>query len=81
MLRTPEGERELRPWDTVFFPAGEDGTHKVTNGTSETVRVAIWSNRISPNTAVYPDSQKVGAWPPGKLFHIADAVDYFDGEL
>jgi hypothetical protein len=23
----------------------------------------------------------VGAWPPGKLFRLADAVDYFDGEL
>ena len=80
-LRTPGGEQELRPWDAVFLPATEDGAHKVTNGTSEAVRVAIWSNRISPNTAVYPDSQKVGAWPPGKLFRVADAVDYFDGEL
>ncbi len=24
-LRTPEGERELRPWDVAFFPDGEDG--------------------------------------------------------
>jgi hypothetical protein len=30
---------------------------------------------------VYPDSAKVGAWPPGKLFRLADAVDYWDGEL
>ena len=79
-LRVPEGERVLRPWDTVFFPAGEEGAHKVTNSTEEAVRVAMWSNRANPNTSVYPDSQKVGAWPPGKLFRIADAVDYFEGE-
>jgi uncharacterized cupin superfamily protein len=79
-LRTPDGERELRPWDTVFFPTGPDGAHKVTNRTDETVRVAIWSNRVDPSTAVYPDSEKVGAWPPGKLFRLADAVDYWDGE-
>jgi uncharacterized cupin superfamily protein len=81
MLRVPDGERVLRPWDTVFFPAGEEGAHKVTNTTDETVRVAMWSNRANPNTSVYPDSGKVGAWPPGKLFRLADAVEYFDGEL
>jgi uncharacterized cupin superfamily protein len=80
-LRTPDGEFELRPWDTVYFPAGEAGAHKVTNRTDATVRVAIWSNRVNPNTSVYPDSQKVGAWPPGKLFRLGDAVDYWDGEL
>jgi uncharacterized cupin superfamily protein len=80
-LRTPDGERELRPWDTVFFPANADGAHKVTNRTENTVRVAIWSNRINPNTSIYPDSEKVGAWPPGKLFRLADAVDYWDGEV
>jgi uncharacterized cupin superfamily protein len=80
-LRTPEGERELRAWDAVFFPASEDGAHKVTNSTGEPVRVAIWSNRVNPNTSVYPDSNKVGAWPPGKLFRLGDAVDYWDGEL
>ena len=79
-LRTPDGERELGPWDCAFFPAGEAGAHKVTNRTDETVRVCLWSNRIAVATSVYPDSEKVGAWPPGKLFRLADAVDYFDGE-
>ena len=31
---------------------------------------------MTPHTSVYPDSGKVGAWPPGKLFKLADAVDY-----
>ena len=79
-LRTPGGEQELGPWDAVFFPAGEEGAHKVSNRSGETLRVAIWSNRVSPATSIYPDSNKVGAWPPGKLFRIADAVDYWDGE-
>lgn len=80
-VRTPEGEQELGPWDCVFFPAGEEGAHKVTNTTGETVRVAMWSNRLEVATAVYPDAEKVGAWPPGKLFRLADAVDYYDGEV
>jgi len=80
-LRTPAGERELSPWDCAFFPSGEDGAHKVTNRTDETVRVCIWSNRSATGTTVYPDSDKVGAWPPGKLFRLGDAVDYFVGEI
>jgi uncharacterized cupin superfamily protein len=80
-LRTPDGEQVLGPWDCVFFPTGEAGAHKVTNRTEETLRVCIWSNRLPVATSVYPDSQKVGAWPPAKLFRLADAVDYWDGEL
>ncbi len=79
-LRTPAGERELRPWDCAFFPDGEAGAHKVTNRTDETARVAMLSNRGDPGVAVYPDSEKVGVWPPGKLFRLADAVDYWTGE-
>jgi len=79
-LRTPEGEQELEPWDCAFFPRGEAGAHKVTNRTEETVRVCMWSSQAAAGTTVFPDSEKVTAWPPGKLFRLADAVDYFDGE-
>ena len=80
-LRMPDGERELGPWDCVFCPSGEDGAHKVTNRTEEPARIFIWSNRSSPSTSIYPDSNKVGAWPPGKLFRLDDAVEYYDGEV
>ncbi len=79
-LRVPEGEEELEPGDVVCFPRGPEGAHKVTNRGQETVRVVIFSTRNEPGIAVYPDSNKVGAWPPGKLFRIDDAVDYWDGE-
>ena len=79
-LRTPEGEHELREWDCAFFPDGEAGAHKVTNRTDETVRIAIWSNKGDPGAAVYPDSNKVGVWPPGKLFRLGDDVSYWEGE-
>ena len=79
-LRTPEGETELGPWDAVCFPAGAEGAHKVTNRSDETARVAMLSTRNEPGIAVYPDSNKIGAWPPGKLFRLEDAVDYWEGE-
>ena len=79
-LRTPEGEQQLEPWDCAFFPDGEAGAHKVTNNGDEPSRVAILSNKGDPGVAFYPDSEKVGVWPPNKLFRLADAVDYWDGE-
>lgn len=80
-LRAPEGERELVAWDAVCFREGPDGAHKVTNRTDETLRVGMLSTKREPGIAVYPDSNKVGVWPPGKLFRIGDAVDYWDGEV
>jgi uncharacterized cupin superfamily protein len=80
-VRTPAGEQAPGPWDCVFCPPGEEGAHKVTNRGEEPARIVIWSNRSRPSVAVYPDSEKIGAWPPGKLFRLGDAVDYFDGEL
>jgi uncharacterized cupin superfamily protein len=79
-LRTPEGERELGAWDCAFFPTGEPGAHKVTNRTDEPVRVCMLSNRMAVGISVYPDSEKIGASPPYKLFRLEDEVDYFAGE-
>jgi uncharacterized cupin superfamily protein len=80
IVRTPEGEEELEPGDVVCFPAGPEGAHKATNRYTEPARIVIFSTKNQPGVAVYPDSNKVGVWPPGKLFRIGDAVDYWDGE-
>jgi uncharacterized cupin superfamily protein len=80
-LRAPDGEHELEPGDLVLFPEGPDGAHKVTNRGDGVTRVAILSNTDDPSVAVYPDSGKIGFWPPGKVFRLASEVEYFDGEL
>lgn len=80
-LRDPDGEHELAPGDVVLFPEGPDGAHKMTNRTGEPVRIAIASSKGEPGVAVYPDSGKIGVWPPGKIFRLDDAVDYYAGEL
>lgn len=76
-LRTPEGERELRPGDVAAFPEGEAGAHALANETDENARVAIFST-LRRGSVAYPDSAKVGAG--GRYFRVADAVDYWDGE-
>jgi uncharacterized cupin superfamily protein len=79
-LRTPEGERELEPGDVVCFAEGPEGAHKATNRGAETARIVIFSTKHDPSVSVYPDSGKIGVWPPGKLFRAGDAVDYWEGE-
>jgi uncharacterized cupin superfamily protein len=76
-VRTPTGERELRPGDLVSFPEGEDGAHTFLNHGDRNARVAIFSTQ-GPGSAVFPDSGKVGV--AGQTFRIVDAVDYWDGE-
>jgi uncharacterized cupin superfamily protein len=81
-LRTPEGERELRPGDTVAFLEGPSGAHQVFNGGDEPARVLILSTQHEPSLAIYPDSDKVGFWAADEsaLFRRGDAVDYWEGE-
>lgn len=87
-IRTPGGDRELRAGDVIWFPEGPDGAHKITNKGSATTRVMVWSTMGEPSVAVYPDSDKIGAWT-GPRFENRDhilvrresGVDYWDREL
>jgi uncharacterized cupin superfamily protein len=76
-LRTPQGERELRPGDVVGFPQGEAGAHTFYNRGAELSRIAIFST-LRSGYPTYPDSDKVAAG--GHVFRRADAVGYWDGE-
>lgn len=88
-LRTPEGWRELEEGEVVAFPVGERGAHQLVNRSSAPARLLMISEMRSPDIAVYPDSQKLGAreHAPGSgregirlNFRADDAVDYWDGE-
>jgi uncharacterized cupin superfamily protein len=86
-LRDPKGEHELAPGDVVCFLAGPDGAHKVTNRSDTVVRILMLSTipksvgTVPLSITVYPDSNKVGVWPPGGRFRLTDTVDYWDGEV
>lgn len=77
VLRTPEGERELRAGDVVGFPQGEEGAHTFYNRGSESTRIVIFST-LRSGYPTYPDSDKVAAG--GRVFRRSDAVGYWDGE-
>jgi uncharacterized cupin superfamily protein len=84
IVRHPEGQDRLDPGDTVCFPAGPEGAHKVTNppdapGTS---RMLMISTLNEPSVAVYPDSDKLGVYVGGYqlLVRRDSGVDYWEGE-
>ena len=83
-IRHPGGEDELKPGDTVCFPEGPDGAHKVSNHGEEIARVLMLSTRRLPSAAVYPDSDKIGIWSgfgaPEGLYRRESTVDYYDRE-
>ena len=63
VLRVPEGESELARGELVRFPSGEAGAHQITNRSSETARVLLFSKTAVPAVSVYPDTDTVGVWP------------------
>lgn len=81
-LRDPSGERVLSAGDLVCFVEGPDGAHKVTNRSDVVSRVLMLATkpRSGISICVYPDSDKVGVYPPGKIFRLTEDVDYWHGE-
>jgi uncharacterized cupin superfamily protein len=84
-LRSPEGERELKPGDCVHFPSGAAGAHQVINRSQQEARVLLISNFALPRAAVQPDSRKMmirwGAESEERVwFPVDSAADYWRGE-
>jgi uncharacterized cupin superfamily protein len=61
ILRTQEGERQLKEGDVVFFPVGPDGAHGLRNDTESSVRYVMASTRGSPEVVEYPDLKQITA--------------------
>ena len=81
-LRDPDGEHVLEAGDIVCFPRGPEGAHKVTNRTSDVLRVLMFSSIPAQEVSicVYPDSNKVSVWPPGLILEMDDPVGYWHRE-
>ena len=84
-LRVPDGERRLERGEVVCFPTGPDGAHKVSNAGPEAARILMFSSAAEPAVAVYPDSDKIGVWPPNPddkvMLRREDGQrDYYDRE-
>ena len=84
-LRSPDGERELKPGDCIHFPSGETGAHQVVNRSREEARILLVSSFATPRAAVQVDSRKMmirwGVQPEERAwFPLDSATDYWQDE-
>ncbi len=83
ILRTPQGEREIKAGDLLYFAPKAEGAHKLYNP-SETEPLVYLDVDYRPDqdVAVYPDSGKIGVWGKGidRVYRLDDNVDYYQGE-
>ena len=85
LLRTPDGEFRLEPWDVVCFVEGPDGAHQVRNDGDEPVgscssRRSVCRTWPCTRTATSSASGPRGAGADGLVVRRGSAVDYWDGE-
>ncbi len=85
VLRTPGGEQVMGAGEIAAFPTGPAGAHKTSNRGEQTARLLMFSSAREPAFAVYPDSDKIGAWSGSDadkvmLFRRDGNTGYYDGE-
>ena len=82
MLRTTQGERIVRAGELLFFPAGSEGAHKLTNTGTEDLIYIDFDVIHDLDAAVYPDSGKIGLWGKdvNRVYPLDANVDYYTGE-
>ncbi len=82
LLRTPQGEKAVSAGDLLFFPAGSEGAHKLTNTSDQPLVYIDFDVTHDLDAAVYPDSGKIGLWgmDVNRVFRLEDSVPYYEGE-
>jgi uncharacterized cupin superfamily protein len=80
ILKSPQGNREVSAGDFLFFPANENGAHKLTNSSETEALIYLDFDATNPlEVAIYPDSGKVGIFGPSirQLYKDDTQVDYY----
>lgn len=83
ILKTPLGEREVSAGDFLFFPANENGAHKLTNTSDKDFLVYLDFDTFNDlDVAFYPDSKKIGIWGGNinQVYKTKDQVEYYEDE-
>lgn len=84
ILKTPDGEKEIKTGDFVVCPPSEKGAHKITNTSkTEILKYIDIDTTNSPDIVHYPDSKKTGIIIHNKsssFFKNNDKVDYYEDE-
>jgi len=80
LLRTPDGESAVSAGEFLFFPAGAQGAHTLTNASAGEPLVYLdFDATHDLDVCYYPDSGKVGIWGKGidVLYRAEETVGYY----
>jgi uncharacterized cupin superfamily protein len=84
ILRTPEGDRNIKSGDFIVCPPSENCAHKIINNSeNEILKYIDFDTTNSPDIIGYPDSDKTGIIihnQSSTFYRNEDKVDYYDGE-
>jgi uncharacterized cupin superfamily protein len=83
VVRTPNGDRQLRAGDIVCFPPGEEGAHQVRNDSDAVARFAMPSSWAGEGyVAIRPDSNTALIVGPGfrRIVPLDEDLEYWDRE-
>ena len=82
VLKTPQGERDVRAGDVLFFPANEHGAHKLCSTGEAPLVYLDFGTSHEIDVALYPDSGKIGVWGRGvnQVYKTETQVGYYEGE-
>ena len=83
VLKSPDGERTVTAGDFLYFPAGGNGAHKLTNASGSEKLIYLDVDTLhDPEVAFYPDSEKVGVFGSQArlILPVSAQVDYYEGE-
>lgn len=79
-LRTPEGFKEVREGDVIFFETGPEGAHQLYNHTEVPCKYLDLRANTGIDVCEYPDSGKINILPYQEVYQADDKVDYYKGE-
>lgn len=65
VVRTPEGEKNLKEGDAIAFPASPEGAHVIRNGSATEKLVYLdVGTRLTPDVVHFPDTAPEWYIPP-----------------
>lgn len=84
IIETMDGELSVKAGDTIVFPCGEKGTHKLINTSDKEKLLYIdFDTTNSPDIVHYVDSKKIGIIEhniSSTFYRDNDNVDYYENE-
>lgn len=79
-LRTPEGFKEIKSGDIIFFEEGPTGAHQIYNHQDKSFIYLDVRALEGIDVTEYPDSDKINIAPNMEIFNNNSKVDYYTGE-